>query len=110
MFAKKYKKKIKDLEDQIRYMSFEWNDEKKLYTKKVRNLWFNQKVDYVIGNIDLSHHKEIHRPMYGLTDLDATEISRLKILVVEQQGYTCKCTYHWRESERCYVIDLTIIK
>lgn len=104
--TKKYEDKIEKLENQIKHMTYEWNKEKELYGKKTRKRFYEQKVDWVIGGLDVKQYKEIHRPMYGLTENDAFVISGMVEDELKKQGIICVSPYHWDEIKECYVVDV----
>lgn len=109
-FIKKYIEKIDQLERQIKHMTYEWKEEKKLYDSAMQKCVYKQKVDWVIGGMRLDIGREIHRPMYGLSEWDAFNIAdEVKLTLKEHHGLFSKTGYHWRESEQCFVIDVEIL-
>lgn len=108
--TKKYKDRIKKLEDQINLMTWEWSQEKQLYGKKTKKRFLKQKVDFVIGGIDLKPCVEIHRPMYGLTPTEAKEICNAIECHLKKLGLIARIRFHWRENESYFVIDVEIIE
>lgn len=108
--TKKYKEKIKNLEFQIKNMTYEWNKEKELYDDDMQNKVYEQKVDFVIGGLNIRELKEVHRPMYGLTKLDAYRIADMVKHRLEEDGILSMVSYHWRDRERCFVIDVQVIE
>lgn len=104
--TKKYEDKIKKLEWQIEDMTWEWNEEKKLYDNITMQKYYEQKVDWTIGGMDMRKHKEVHRPMYGLSENDARTVARLVKESLLLQGIQNETSFHWRKSESCYVIDV----
>lgn len=107
--TKKYKDRIKKLEDQIGLMTWEWSQEKQLYGNKTKKRFLKQKVDWVIGGIDLKPCVEIHRPMYGLTPVEAKEICNALECHLKKLGFIARIRFHWRENESYFVIDVEII-
>ena len=107
--TKKYEEKIKKLEYQVKNMTWEWNKEKELYSDDIQKKVYEQKVDFVIGGIDMRNHKEVHRPMYGLTNIDAYRIADMVKHNLEEQGILSQTSFHWREREKCFVIDVLIL-
>lgn len=109
-FTKKYKDRINQLERQIDHMFHEWGSEKELYTPITIKRRYEQKVEWVIGGLDLNTHQEIHRPMYGLNSSEANIIAKMVHDRITEQGFRYNTTgYHYRESERCFVIDVKIL-
>ena len=108
--TKKYKDEIKDLEYQIKNMTWEWDREKEIYDDKMIKKFYDQKVDFVIGGLDVKELKEVHRPIYGLTNIDAFRIADIVKHQLEEQGILSSTSYHWREREKCFVIDVTVLK
>ena len=104
--TKKYEDEIKKLKWQIENMTYEWNKEKELYGKKTKKRFYKQKVDWTIGGIDMRKSREVHRPMYGLTEEDAQIIAQMVKENLAEQDIHSETGFHWRESERCYVIDV----
>lgn len=98
--TKKYEDKIKSLERQIGHMAWEWNKEKELYDDDMRKKVYEQKVDFVIGGMNMREHKEVHRPMYGLTNIDAYRIADMVKHNLEEQGILSQTSFHWREREK----------
>lgn len=73
-------------------------------------LWlYEQKDDIVIGGIDMRKYKEVHRPMYGLTNIDAYRIADMVKHNLEEQGILSQTSFHWREREECFVIDVQVL-
>lgn len=107
--VKKYEEKIHILEDRIANMNYEWNKEKEIYTKKTKKRYYEQKVDFVIGGLDMTQHTEIHRPICGLTDKDAFIVSGMVKDELFKQGFVSATSFHWRDKEECYVIDVKIM-
>ena len=107
--TRKYEEKINNLESQIKNMTWEWNKEKELYDDEMRKKFYEQKVDFVIERIDIKQHKEIHRPIYGLTKLDDIRIAHMVKHYLEEQDILSYTSYHWREKEKCFVIDVQVI-
>lgn len=106
---KKYKEQIRDLENRIDNMNYEWNKEKEIYTKKTKKRYYEQKVDFVIGGLDMTQYREIYRPMYGLSEEDAYIIAGMvkdKLLV---QGIFSNISFHWNDKDEYYVIDVKTI-
>lgn len=110
LLLRKYKNRIKQLEDQIEFMSFEWAQEKQLYGKKTKKRFIKQKVDWVVGGIELSLGKEIHRPIYGLTQEEAEEICDATECYLNKLGFKTQVKFHWEKTESCFVIDVKIIE
>jgi hypothetical protein len=106
--TKKYENRIEELEWQIEAMMFEWKEEKQLYDNITRQKFYDQKVYFVIGGLDLHKHKKIHRPLYGLTKDEARTIAKLVKEKVQLQGFLCLTDSHWDESKDCYVIDVQV--
>lgn len=107
--TKKYKDRIKKLEDQINLMTCEWSQEKQLYGKKTKKRFLKQKVDWVIGEIDLKPCVEIHRPMYGLTQAEAKEIYNAIKCHLSKLGFIARIRFHWKENESYFVFDVEVI-
>lgn len=107
--TKKYKDKIENLEYQIKNMTWEWDKEKELYDDKMTKKFYDQKVDFVIGGLDIKELKEVHRPIYGLTKIDAFRIADIVKHRLEEQGILSLTSYHWRDREKCFVIDVQIL-
>lgn len=107
--TKKYKRRINDLESQIDNILYEWNDERKLYDDQMQQKRLEQKVDYVIGGIDMTKHKEIHRPIYGLSREEAFKVAGMVKHELEKQNILVSTSFHWRARECCYVIDVQVI-
>lgn len=108
--TKKYNERIKVLEFQIKNMTYEWNKEKELYDVDMQKKVYEQKVDFVIGRMDMREHKEVHRPMYGLTNVDAYKIADMVKHNLEEQGILSQTSFHWREREKCFVIDVQVME
>ena len=115
--TKKYEDKIEELEwkieileRQIENMELEWNEEKKLYDNITKQRFYEQKVGWTIGGIDMREAKEVNRPLYGLTEDDARTIAQLVKEKLLLQGIQSKTSFHWRESESCYVIDVEVVE
>lgn len=106
--TKKYESRIKKLEDQIEHMTWEWSQEKQLYGKKTKKKFLKQKIEWVIGKIDLNSCKEIHRPIYGLTQTEAKEICEAAECYLDKLGFKAQVTSHRRENQSCFVIDVKI--
>lgn len=107
--TKKYKDRIKKLEDQIDLMEWEWAQEKQLYGKKTKERFLKQKINWIIGEIDLKTHREIHRPIYGLTKTESIEICEATKYHLIKTGFKAQVIFHWSESKSCYIIDVKII-
>jgi hypothetical protein len=107
--TKKYKRKIQELEYLIGDMTWEWNKEKELYDDEMIARVYEQKVDWTIGGLDMRKLKEVHRPIQQLDKIDAHRIADMVKHRLEEQGIICETSYHWRESDRCYVIDVKVI-
>lgn len=107
--TRKYRDKIEKLERQIEHMTWEWDKEKALYDENMRQKFYDQKVDWTIGGLDLSKHRNIHRPMCGLSEDDARIIAEKTKEKMIEQGYKGHTSFHWRESEQCYVIDVNVM-
>lgn len=107
--TKKYEDKIDKLEFQIKNMSWEWKKEKQIYDNVTKQRFYEQKVDWTIGRIDMISAREVHRPMYGLTEDDARVIAQLVKENLILQGIQSETSFHWRERESCYVIDVKVI-
>lgn len=107
--TKKYKDRIKQLENQIEFMAYEWTQEKQLYGKKTKERFIKQKVDWVVGGIELNPGKEIHRPMYGLTQSEAEEIRDATECHLNKLGFKVQVEFHWKKTESCFVIDVKIM-
>ena len=107
--TKKYTERIENLEYQIKNMTYEWNKEKELYDDKMQKKVYGQKVDFVIGGLDIKELKEVHRPMYGLTKIDAFRIADMVKHQLEEQGILSSTSWHWREREKCFVIDVQVL-
>ena len=106
--TKKYKDKIKKLEDQIKFMKWEWEQERQLYGKKTKERFLKQKVDWILGGVDLKTHREIHRPIYGLTKTETKEICEVTKYHLNKTGFKAQVLFHWSEDKSCYVIDVKI--
>jgi hypothetical protein len=106
--TRKYKSEIKNLKHQIDNMSWEWAQEKELYDDGMIARVYEQKVDWTIGGLNMRKHKEVHRPIYGLDKVDASRIADLVKHRLEEQGIYSETSYHWRESDECYVIDVKV--
>lgn len=107
---RKYKDKIKNLENQISNMTWEWNKEKELYDNEMIARVYEQKVDWTIGGLDMKKLKEVHRPIQGLDKIAAFNIADMVKHRLEKQGINSETSYHWRESDRCYVIDVKVVE
>ena len=105
----KYKKQIENLEHQIENMTWEWTKEKELYDDEMQKIVYKQKVDFVIGDLDVVNLKEIHRPIYGLTKEDAHKIADMVKRSLEEQGIFSSTSFHWRTTENCFVIDVHVM-
>lgn len=108
--TRKYKDKIKNLENQIFNMDWEWSKEKELYDDEMIARVYNQKVDWTIGGLDMRKLKEVHRPICGIDKFDAFKISDMVKHRLEEQGINSEASYHWRTSDACYVIDVKVIE
>lgn len=107
--TQKYEKKIAILTAQIENMLYEWRKEKELYNDKMNKKVLEQKVDFVIGGIDMKMHKEIHRPLYGLTSIEAYEVAYMVKKQLKEQNILSSTSFHWRERTKCFVIDVKVI-
>jgi len=107
--TKRYEEKIYLLENRIEIMNYEWSKERELYTKKTKKRYYEQKVDFVIGGLDMTQHTDIHRPMYGLTDNDAFIIAGMVKDELFKQGFISATSFHWRDKDECYVIDVEVL-
>lgn len=107
--TKKYEEKIRILENRIENMNYEWSKEKEIYTKKTKKRYYEQKVEFVIGGLDMTKHTEINRPLYGSTDKDALIISRMVDEKLSTQGFNSTTSFHWDGSDKCYVIDVRVL-
>jgi hypothetical protein len=105
----KYKREIQNLKWKIENMSYEWTEEKELYDDEMIARVYEQKVDWTIGGLDMRKLKEIHRPIYQLDKIDAYKIADMVKHRLEEQGILSETSYHWRESDGCYVIDVKVI-
>lgn len=108
--TKKYKKEIQNLKWKIENMAWEWAKEKKLYDDEMIVRFYEQKVDWIIGGLDMRELKEVHRPIEQLCEIDASIIADMARHRLEEQGINSETSYHWRESDRCYVIDVKVIE
>lgn len=106
---KKYKEQILDLETRIENMEYEWDKEKEIYTKKTKERYYKQKVDFVIGGLDMTQHNKINKPIYGLTEKDAFIISGMVKDELLNQGFISATSFHWMGKDRCFVIDVKIL-
>lgn len=107
---KKYKREIKELKYRIKNMAWEWQREKELYDDEMIARFYEQKVDWTIGGLDMRKYKSIHRPICGLDVADAITIADMVKHRLEEQGINSETSYHWRESDECYVIDVEVIR
>lgn len=107
--TKKYEEKIKKMEYQIKNMTWEWNKEKELYDDDMQKKVYEQKVDFVIGGMDMRKHKEVHRPICGLTNIDAYRIADMVKHNLDEQGIMSQTSFHWRKREECFVIDVQVL-
>lgn len=107
--TKKYEDKIRVLENCINSMNYEWSKEKEIYTKKTKKRYYEQKVDFVIGGLDMTQHTEIHRPLFGLNDNDAFVISGMIKDQLLKQGFISSTSFHLRNSDECHIIDVKIL-
>ena len=106
--TRKYKDEIKNLKNQISNMNWEWNKEKELYDDAMITRVYEQKVDWTIRGLDIRKIKEIHRPICGLDKTDALMIANMVKHRLKEQGINSETSYHWRESDKCYVIDVKV--
>lgn len=107
--TRKYKDEIKKLKREIEEMSWEWKKEKTLYDDEMIAKVYEQKVDWTIGGLDMRKLKEVHRPIQQLDKIDAYRIADMVKHRLDEQGIISETSYHWRESDRCYVIDVKVI-
>ena len=77
--------------------------------KKTKERFLKQKVDWIIGGIDLKTHREIHRPIYGLTKTETKEICEVTKYHLNKTGFKAQVLFHWSEDKSCYIIDVKII-
>lgn len=108
--TRKYKREIKELKWKIENMSYEWAKEKELYDDAMIARFYEQKVDWTIGGLDMRKLKSVHRPICGLDIADAMTIADMVKHRLEEQGINSEASYHWRESDECYVIDVKVIE
>lgn len=107
--TRKYERRIRELNQQIDNILYEWNDERKLYDDKIQQKRLEQKVDYVVGGMDMTVHKEIHRPIYGLSREEAFKVADMVKNELKKQNIMASTSFHWRARECCYVIDVQVI-
>lgn len=105
----KYKKEIQNLKWKIENMAYEWACEKELYDDEMIVKFYEQKVDWTIGGLDMRKIKEVHRPLEQLSEFDADVIAEMVKNRLNGQGINSETSYHYRESNGCYVIDVKVI-
>lgn len=76
MFGKE-KRKIQELENQIKLMTLEWDKEKEVYDELTKRKILEQKVKFILENIDLNVLKFTQHPLFNITKEDADEIAYL---------------------------------
>lgn len=108
--TRKYKREIENLKYQIKNINWEWHKEKELYDDEMIARVYEQKVDWTIGGLDMRKLKEVHRPICGLDKVDAFRIADMVKHCLEKQGINSETSYHWRENDECYVIDVKVIE
>lgn len=106
MIIKKYKDEINRLKERIEHMNWEWSKEKECYTKETKRKIYEQKVDMVIGGLDVIYLKDIHRPLYGLTSTDARKISEMIRKKLSSDMFDCTSYPTWNAEKDCYIIHV----
>lgn len=93
----------------IEHMQYEWEKERELYTPEMWERFYKQKVDMVIGGINLKENKTIHRPLTNITLEQAQEIARRTRLHAECRGVLVETGAYYDESEECHRIYVEYI-
>ena len=94
----------------IEHMQYEWEKERELYTPEMWERFYEQKVDMVIGGINLKEHKTIHRPLMNITLEQAEEVARRVRLHAECKGYIVETMAYYDESEECHRVYVEYIR
>lgn len=94
----------------IEHMQYEWEKERELYTPEMWERFYEQKVDMVIGGINLKEHQTIHRPLMNITLEQAQEIARRVRVQAECKGYIVETMAYYDESEECHRVYVEYIR
>lgn len=83
---------------------------KTIIREENKKRFIKQKVDWVVGGIELSLGKEIHRPIYGLTQEEAEKVCDATECYLNKLGFKTQVEFHWEKTESCFVIDVKIME
>lgn len=97
------------MENNINHMEYEWSKERELYTPEMWDKFYEQKVDMVIGGIDIAQLKSIHRPLMNIDAVQAREIADRVRNELFMKGYICEVDYSMGEHEDFYRINVTYL-
>ena len=106
--TKKYKNKIARLERQIENMEYEWDLEHSIYDADTREKFYQHKIDLVIGGIDLTTLRAVHRPLYGLSFIEALGICNRIEKLLKKENIICETSYR-RKKDGCYIINIKVV-
>ena len=103
------KKQDKNI-DNTEHFIYEWEKERELYTPEMWEKFYNQKVDMVIGDIDLNQHREINRPLMCINMEQANEISNRVKARALQDGFVCESYAYYDKSIECHRIHVKVLR
>lgn len=83
----KLKDKIHSLEEHISHSEYEWSKERELYSPKMWEKFYKQKIGFVIDGINIEELKEIHRPLVHINDKQADIIAEKVAKALLEEGY-----------------------
>ena len=96
--------------DNKEHFIYEWGKERELYTDEMWERFYKQKVDMVIGGVDLREHKEILRPLMNISEKQANEIAKRVKAEALSNGYMCDTYVKYDESLECFRVCVKFVK
>lgn len=103
----KLKDRISQLEDISEHMSFEWDQERELYTPEMWERFYKQKVDMIIKNVNIEKLREIHRPLMNITGTHALNIASMVEKEMLKSGYIVKTSVSTKlTAQKVNIIDV----
>lgn len=102
-------KRIQKLESQIKNMTLEWQQEKRLYDDATKEKVYAKQAEYVIGGLDMHDLKDVHRPLYNLQPSDANIVAEKVKQYLASNGIKSVTGFHWSADDDCFVIDVEVV-
>ena len=101
---KEYEREIKELKHFKKCAEYEWNKERELFTPKMKEQWYEQKVHMVIDDVDIVKIGYIYRPLFNVTREEAVIIGEIAKQSLYEMGYICGSSYLWDKNLECYQV------